>query len=953
MASVGQVNLDLAALLEELNQKELGQFKTLLKSLPQQSVFHSQELPTMEGIDEANGRQLAETMVQHCRRFWVDTMSLLLFNKSNQTDLHERVANERWEAAGRSFIAISPSASTETIGALEPQDSKSEETNTAGEQGHGDEYIPILKKLFVKIWENNFYPGAIENFPLVCQRYATMVPFYSPETLAGPLPYTVVLRGPAGVGKSTLAKKLMMDWAEDRLEETFQYVFYLNCRELRKMGPCSYAQLMSKCYPELKDNIPAVIAEAHNVLFVIDGFNELRFPPGALLRDVTGNWKKQKPVPILLSSLLKKMLLPNVTLLITTQPWMLRELRSLLEEPLFIDVEGYLEVDKSAYFLEHFQDGEQAQKAFNLLKSNPALCSLASAPAVCWLVCTCLKLQMDHGQDPAPTCQTVTSLFFRFLCNQFTLVPTSDHLEGLGAVLKTLCLLAAEGVWTQGSVFGVEDLERLGAKEFEISPFLERNILRKDRDCGGCYSFIHLSVQQFFAALFYVLGREGEEGKAERVRELETTFGCQVPTDYKRALLKRKVKASGNKPLSVRRTREMFCCLYESQEEAFIKEAMAYFKEISLTLQDKMDMVRASSCLKHSSSVERMSLKIEKGLFLEDGCPELDSLKEDPHILPLWVDLCSILGSSKNLVSLDLSNCYLNESAVRVFCDQITSTSHSLQKVSLNHIFPSDAYQDFCFALVGQKTLAHLTLQGSTHNEMLPLLYEGLKHPECNLQYLSLESCSTTFDQLADIFFILKINQSLTCLSLTDIELLDEGMASLCDTLEHLECSLQKLSLEKCLLTKACCKDLSSALVNNQKLTHLCLAKNDLGDDGVTLLCEGLSSPKCRLQTLVLWDCGITDEGCSHLSKLLQQKSCLTQLDLGMNRIGFTGLNLLCEALKEPTCSLKCLWLKIDKSDTATQKLLDEVKKSNPQLTIEQDNHEPRRNRFSCPEFLF
>ncbi|XP_075393937.1 NACHT, LRR and PYD domains-containing protein 2 [Tenrec ecaudatus] len=914
MASVSQVDLDLPALLEELSQNELGQFKTLLKSLPQQSVFLSQELPVMEGIDEANGRQLAETMVQHCRRFWVDTMSLLLFNKINQTDLHERVVNERW--------------------------------------GHRDEYISLLKKKFVKIWENNFYPGTIENFPLVCQRYATMVPFYNQETHTGPLPYTVVLRGPAGVGKSTLAKKLMMDWAEDKLEKTFQYVFYLNCKELNKRGPCSYAQLMAKCYPELKDNILAIIAEAQNVLFVIDGFDELRFPPGALIRDITGNWKKQKPVPILLSSLLKKMLLPNVTLLITTQPWMLRELRYVLEEPLIIDVEGYLEVDKMAYFLEHFQDEDQAQKAFNLMKSNPALFSLASAPMVCWLVCTCLKLQMDQGQDPAPTCQTVTSLFFRFLCNQFTLVPDSDRLEGLGAVLKTLCLLAAEGVWTQVSVFGVEDLERLGAKEFEISPFLERSILQKDRDYEGYYSFIHLSVQQFFAAMFYVLGREGEEEKeedeywesprrgdigdlqklfsteevvnnrsltqvgyflfglmnTERVRELEKMFGCQVPMDYKLALLKQKVKAHGNKPPSVRRTREIFCRLYESQEEAFIKEAMACFKEISLKLQDKMDIVRASSCLKYSTNMEKMSLKIEKGLFLEYGCSELDSFKEDPHILPRWVDLCSILGSNKNLVSLDLSDCYLSESAVRIFCDQINSTSHSLQQVSLNHIFPSVAYQNICFAFVGQKTLAHLTLRGSTQNDMLPLLYEGLKHPECNLQYLSLESCSTTVDQLSDIFFILKINRSLTCLNLTDIELFDEGVMSLCDTLKHLDCSLQKLSLEKCLLTKACCKDLSSALVNNQKLTHLCLAKNELRDDGVKLLCEGLRSPNCNLQTLVLWDCGVADEGCSHLSKLLQQKSSLTQLDLGMNHIGFTGLNFLCEALKEPTCSLKCLW---------------------------------------------
>lgn len=57
--------------------------------------------------------------------------------------------------------------------------------------------------------------------------------------------------------------------------------------------------------------------------------------------------------------------------------------------------------------------------------------------------------------------------------------------------------------------------------------------------------------------------------------------------------------------------------------------------------------------------------------------------------------------------------------------------------------------------------------------------------------------------------------------------------------------------LENCHLTAAYCKELSSTLMVNQRLTHLCLAKNDLGDYGVRLLCEGLSYPECRLQTLV------------------------------------------------------------------------------------------------------
>ncbi|KAF5916937.1 hypothetical protein HPG69_013857 [Diceros bicornis minor] len=331
-------------------------------------------------------------------------------------------------------------------------------------------------------------------------------------------------------------------------------------------------------------------------------------------------------------------------------------------------------------------------------------------------------------------------------------------------------------------------------------------------------------------------------------------------------------------------------------------------------------------------------------------------------------------------------------------------------KESLEREEPADAYRNFCIAFDGHETLTHLTLQGNDQDDMLPPLCMVLRHPKCNLQYLSLVSCSATTQQWADLSSSLKINQSLTCLNLTANELLDEDAKLLYLTLRHPKCFLQRLSLENCHLTEAYCKELSSALIVNQRLTHLCLAKNALGDDGVELLCEGLSYPECQLQTLVLWYCNITSEGCNHLSTLLQQNSSLTHLDLGLNHIGIIGLKFLCEALKKPLCNLRCLWLwgcaitpfscedlssalssnqnlttldlgqnslgysgvkvlcdalklqscplqtlrlKIDESDARIHKLLQEIKDSNPQLTIESDHRDPKNNRPSSHDFIF
>uniref|UniRef100_A0A8D2BKL9 NACHT domain-containing protein n=1 Tax=Sus scrofa TaxID=9823 RepID=A0A8D2BKL9_PIG len=729
----------------------------------------------------------------------------------------------------------------------------------------------------------------------IAHRSQKLITYLNPTIPTQPMPLTVVLHGPAGVGKTTVAKKLMLDWTQDGLAQAVHSAFYLSCKDLSHRGTCTFAELIAAAQPGAREAVPQLPARAQEILLVVDGFEELRVPSGALVRDLCGDWKQPKPVAVLLGSLLRRKMLPRATLVITTRPGALRELRLLAEQPLFVEIEGFLEPDKKAYFLEHFGEERQALRAFALMKGNAALFRLGSAPAVCRIVCTCLKAQMEGGEDPASTCQTTTSLFLRFLCSQFAPAPGACPHPRLQAALRAACLLAAEGAWTQTSVFDGDDLGRLGLTPSALCPFLDKQILQKNGDCGGCYSFVHLSVQQLLAAMVYVLETEEEEAAAggeaggctwdigdvqkllskeerrknpdltrvgsflfgllneERARELETTFGCRVSGAVRRELLKCRSESDGNGPFSsMMDTKEMLHCLHESQEEQLVKDAMAHVPEIAVHLTSAFEMVEASFCLKHCQDLRKISLQVGKRIFLEnDADAEVDRIK---------------------------------------------------------NISPADAYRDFCLAFIGKKTLTHLVLEGNVHSDkmLLLLLCEILKHARCNLQYLRLGSCSDTTQRWADFSSALKINQSLKCLDLTASEFLDEGVKLLCATLRHPKCSLQKLSLEDCQLTEACCKELSSALIVNQRLTHLCLAKNNLGDHGVKLLCEGLSYPECQLQTLVLRHCSINRHGCKYISKLLQGDCSLTSLDVGFNPIT-TGLYFLCEALKKPNCKLKCL----------------------------------------------
>ncbi|KAK2093291.1 NACHT, LRR and PYD domains-containing protein 7 [Saguinus oedipus] len=176
---------------------------------------------------------------------------------------------------------------------------------------------------------------------------------------------------------------------------------------------------------------------------MVNSLDELRVPPGVLIQDICGDWKKLKLVPVLLGSLLKRKMLPEATLLVTAGLRSLKDLQLLAEKPINIRVEGFLEEDRRAYFLRHFGEEDQAIRACELLRSN-AHCS-------CW------------ARRPR-----------RFL-------PGAQ----LWGELQALSLLAVQGLWAQISVFHEEDMERFGVQESDLRGFLDRAFLRQDRAARG------------------------------------------------------------------------------------------------------------------------------------------------------------------------------------------------------------------------------------------------------------------------------------------------------------------------------------------------------------------------------------------------------------------------------------------------------------------------------------
>uniref|UniRef100_A0A8C5DE25 Uncharacterized protein n=1 Tax=Gouania willdenowi TaxID=441366 RepID=A0A8C5DE25_GOUWI len=105
--------------------------------------------------------------------------------------------------------------------------------------------------------------------------------------------------------------------------------------------------------------------------------------------------------------------------------------------------------------------------------------------------------------------------------------------------------------------------------------------------------------------------------------------------------------------------------------------------------------------------------------------------------------------------------------------------------------------------------------------------------------------------------------------------------------------------VSSCGLSVRSCAALSSVLSSqSSSVKHLDMSNNDLQDSGVKLLCEGLKSPHCKLDSLSLSGCVITEVGgASLVAALSSNSSSVRELDLSYNHPGDSAVELLSQKL--------------------------------------------------------
>ncbi|KAA0718723.1 NACHT, LRR and PYD domains-containing protein 3 [Triplophysa tibetana] len=324
----------------------------------------------------------------------------------------------------------------------------------------------------------------------------------------------VILQGNSGSGKSYIAQKILLDWASGERYHKFDLVFYLRCEELVCVNEeMSLFELLSWSCSLTSDQISQMLEySSSKVLFLVDGFVEFRF----LRHDFYRLHPSAKvPPEVLVSALLRGYILPRSTLMITTRTKVPQGTLLKTQQP-FTKIMGFSEKKIEEYFQKFFQDEDLFRKAYSSVKASETLFTACSSPLICWIVCTVIRERFKDGSDVTSGLETTTSIYVDLVSTVL-----EQHCQGLSEsvpiLLKSLGQLAERGVMEQQVLFD-ERTVKVTVQDPLHNPFLNKFLLEKRIQLEAKFRFMHLSFQEFFTALYYVLLDEDESQK--KVREL-------------------------------------------------------------------------------------------------------------------------------------------------------------------------------------------------------------------------------------------------------------------------------------------------------------------------------------------------------------------------------------------------------------------------------------------------